>query len=466
LKERKLTRDTGETTFWHAYGLFCEKAGLVEPSMQDVMQWPGAVPVFPGAIVPQAAPVPAARPAAATPPPPPAAQRPALPANGYALTLLVADTPPAPPAAQPVPPQPAIAPARVGRIGGPMPFVPGSPGSLLLKPGKPDKLPTDDRSAVRVRALPKANQFGAAPQGEFILALEATPEPRLQLQQVQSVRIEKALDDQGQKLMQVTPQVAAAPGAFGFAGGPPGMRIARPIGWGGFNNQQTPVQFKKGEKAAKSLKELTGVLTAHVLSEAKPMITAKLDKAAGKTFKGTDGGFIKIVEVKTDEQKKTTIRLEFEQPPNAVADMMGLPQIGPAFQLPRKAIKIRPAPPAVPPPPPAAKAPAAKPAVVRFQAVQARVNIQGGGGVVVMGGLMGPNNGLTILDGKGKTLPVQMGQQQIQFVQGPGGNAVTAIYTLICPPGKDHGEPAKVVFMGRKNLTIDIPFTLKDVPLP
>jgi hypothetical protein len=146
--------------------------------------------------------------------------------------------------------------------------------------------------------------------------------------------------------------------------------------------------------------------------------------------------------------------------------MMGLPQIGPAFQLPRKAIKIRPAPPAVPPPPPAAKAPAAKPAVVRFQAVQARVNIQGGGGVVVMGGLMGPNNGLTILDDKGKTLPVQMGQQQIQFVQGPGGNAVTAIYTLICPPGKDHGEPAKVVFMGRKNLTIDIPFTLKDVPLP
>src|SRR5262249_20237677 len=38
LKERTITLDTGETTFWHAYELFCAKAGLTEATIQDVIQ--------------------------------------------------------------------------------------------------------------------------------------------------------------------------------------------------------------------------------------------------------------------------------------------------------------------------------------------------------------------------------------------------------------------------------------------
>src|SRR5262249_44281411 len=38
LKGRKVTLDTGETTFWEAYDQFCAKAGLVEASPQDLLQ--------------------------------------------------------------------------------------------------------------------------------------------------------------------------------------------------------------------------------------------------------------------------------------------------------------------------------------------------------------------------------------------------------------------------------------------
>ena len=41
LKERKVTLDTGETTFWHATALFCGKVDLSEASMEDLMQRSG-----------------------------------------------------------------------------------------------------------------------------------------------------------------------------------------------------------------------------------------------------------------------------------------------------------------------------------------------------------------------------------------------------------------------------------------
>jgi hypothetical protein len=434
LKERTIGLDTGETTFWHALELFCDKAGLTEATLQEIMMPPPPVGVPGGALAP-----------AVQPPPAPVA-----PARFPAPMLMP----------------------------GAMPMMPGAPEQILLKDGKAKKLPTDDRSAIRVRALPGGGRFGPVPAGEILLTLEATPEPRLQWQGLQSVRIDKALDDQDQNLTQITPQVPAGPPGIGNIGGAPGfappvMRpmMAPPVAmWGGLH-QQVHVQLKKGEKAAKSLKELAGVISAQVLTEATPMVTAdNLAKAAGKTFKGNHGGSLKILAVKTDEQKQTTIQFEFEQPPNAIAAM------APLQAVPAGAPPIPPGAPPLPPPPapaapappaPAAKAPAVKPQVVQFQ-----VQIQGGIAVAPGGGFvapmfMGPMMGLSVQDDKGNTLPVQMGPQQFRAMQLPGGgNVVTATYTLICRPGKDQKEPAKLVYLGRKRMAIDIPFTLKDVPLP
>lgn len=349
--------------------------------------------------------------------------------------------------------------------------MPGTTASIVLKDGRAKKLPTDDRGAVRVRALPKSDMLGEAAEGEIMLALQATPEPRLQLQYVEAVHIDKAVDDQDQKLTQVTPQVPAGAGRPGpaAAGGPPGVRLPprMPFRHGQFG-QSIAVQLKKGGKASKSLKELTGTLSAHLLADAKPMITAdNLAKAAGKTFKGDDGGSIKVIEVKTDEQKQLTIQFEFEQPPDttpAAPQMPAGPVMRPAIRL-----KTPPGAPAAPPPaaPPAGGAGALAAGQVQ---VQAQIQIQGGaavgpggpGGVV----FVGPINGLSIQDAKGNALPIQMGPQQFRVIGGGAVNAFIATYTFTCTPGKDQGEPAKLVYHGRKSVQVDIPFTLKDVPLP
>ncbi len=359
--------------------------------------------------------------------------------------------------------QPGAPAAMPGRAG--IAFLPSTPGLILLKDGKPKPLPTDDASAVRVRALADSDQFGPAPAGEILLPLEVSPEPRLQWQGLQTVHIDKAVDDQGQNLTRITPQVPAAPGFFP-GGGPGVMRpiAVRPVAlWGGVH-PQVPVQFKKGEKAAKSIKELKGVISAQVLAEPKPLITAdNLAKAAGKTFKGAEGGSIKILEVKTDEQKQTTIQFEFDQ--SRMENVF--PFMAPAANAPL--MPLRPArPPAVPPPPP----PPAKngPAfAAQAPGVQVQVQVRGVGVGRVPGApvFMAAINGLAVLDDKGNTLPVQMGAQQFRMVAQPGGgNILSATYTMICQPGKGQGEPAKLVYLGRKRLTIDIPFTLKDVPLP
>ena len=311
---------------------------------------------------------------------------------------------------------------------GAMPGMPGMTGPILLKDGKSKILPTDDSSAVRVRALPKADVFGPVPAGEALLALEITPEPKLQWQSLQAVRIDKALDDRDQSLTQITPQVPAGPPGAGVPGVPGGFApgvvrpmIARPLAMWGATHQQAAVQLKRGEKAAKTLKELKGVISAQVLTEAQPMLTAdNLAKAAGKTFKGTEGGSLKIIEVKTDEQKQTTIRFEFEQPPNSMPATPPMPAMPPIRRLvpaPRPGVKLPP-----PPPPPApARAPPAP--AVPGQALQLQVQIQGGGqGVIAIGAgggfnVAGPINGLSVQDDKGNALPVQMGQMRVQMMQ-------------------------------------------------
>lgn len=416
LKERKITLDSGATSFWHALALFCDKAELREASMEDLMRMP---------------------------------QAPAVPAAN-----------PAPAPGAPVGARPAFV-----RILG--------QGQVILKDGKARPLPSDDRRAVRIRALDKSKLVGKAPKDEVIVPLEVSVEPRLQWQALQSLRIDKAVDDQDQKLEQVIPQVEGVAGfggnvAPGLAGG-----IMMPqVGMWDAIDPQLPVQLKRCARAAKVLQELRGVLTAQLLTEARPMIVAdKLDKASGKVFKGEIGGSIKILEVKAEE-KQTTIRLELEQPPFdkvVPAQPDGVPglRIRPAPRLPRAGAKAVPAPAALPgglaAQPPAPPPPPAPPAAVQIQ-------IGVGGGVIANGGPMRFAgtiiNGLSIQDEKGNALPIQLQQTQFRIVQGNGGRMPTPIYTLICRHEKDKGQPDKVVYVGRKRVTVEIPFTLKDVPLP
>jgi hypothetical protein len=281
--------------------------------------------------------------------------------------------------------------------------------SITLRAGTSKRLPTDDSSAIRIRALPKADMFGAATTGEILLALEVTHERHWPA--LRSLRVEKALDDQDQDLAQMMPQVLAALNAFGIA---PTPGVARPILFPS-GQQLVPVRLKKGQKVAKLLKEFKGVIEARFASAVELRVVAdNLDRAAGKTFKGDAGGLIKIIDVTTDREKNMTIQLELEEPPNTVQHY-GLPEPGSIFGGKR---------------PP----------------------------------FVGPIHGMFVMNDDGKPLPLRC--PQLRTVPRPDGKGDVITCTLVCRAGKDRAT--RLVYSTNKPVfvDIDIPFTMKDVPLP
>jgi hypothetical protein len=340
LKDRTVTLDSGETTFWHAFGLFCDRAGLVEASVEDLVN-----PRRGGPVPPPSYGDPVRKPA----------------------PIKESEDPAAPPVKEQAQPDRDDGP-RI-RVGG-RSIHPATPGLILLKAGKPPKLPTDDSGAVRVRALaPRLDTsegINDPEVKEVAQILEVTPEPRLQLQSIRAVRVEKALDEKDQTLKPGRPMGTSDPTMWRM-----------PIG-----GQLAHVSLKKGKEAARSLKEIKGVISAEVLTEPVPLLTAD-NLAAGKTFKGPQGGSIKVLDVKTDDRNETTIQLELEQPPHAL--------------------------------------PAQDQGTTPSWAAQ---------------------------DDKGNDLPLRVGRQ---------GSTLT----LHCQPHKGQGPPVRLLFLGRKSVSIDIPFLLK-----
>jgi hypothetical protein len=75
----------------------------------------------------------------------------------------------------------------------------------------------------------------------------------------------------------------------------------------------------------------------------------------------------------------------------------------------------------------------------------------------------GPFSGLALVDDQDNVLPVQ-----VRPVLKPGapGGPVAIEFQLVYQPEKGQAAPARLVFKGRKSVTVDVPFTLKDVKLP
>jgi hypothetical protein len=241
------------------------------------------------------------------------------------------------------------------------------------------------------------------------------------------------------------------------------------------------VRLKKGEKEARTIKELKGTLTAQVLTADRPYITVQdVAKAAGKTVKG-GGGSIKVLKVTRGDNDQVTVQFELDAPPgvqpsmNAAAGWGAMPVPAPGGPLPVPAAV--PVAPAVPPPPPAppkrpalplaallaeeAPPPAAPPAPPPLPPPPppGRMGIAVGMPALGMPGYAG-YNGLTLQDEKGGYLPCKIVSV---WVAQPGGGAKQT-YQLIYRARKD--VAARLVFSGRRTITIEVPFTLKDVAIP
>jgi hypothetical protein len=355
---------------------------------------------------------------------------------------------------------------------------------ILLIDGKAKALPTDEATAVRVRASDNTRALTPAGDGEILVVLEATPEPKLQWINTEGVRVEKAVDDQGQKLAQVAAAPPGGPGAPPPL--PPRAAAFMPaMGRGNGGTQDIPLRLKKGVKAAKTIKELKGVITAQVLTAERPYVTVKdVAAAAGKTVKGARGGAIKILAVKKGEKDQVTVRFEFDAPDGVMPAMspaagwgaVGVPMPAvpavPAVPLPAPAARPVEPPPALPPgalavteaPPPAPPPPPPPPPPLRPAGPPVRVGIAVGMPALGMPGFAG-YNGLTLQDEKGGHLPCQI-RPQWRAPAGPGGGAgrPQMEYVLSYTARKD--VAARLVFSGRRMITVEVPFTLKGVAVP
>jgi hypothetical protein len=405
-KGKKITLDTGNVTFWNAMEQFCTKAGVIESDPNAALM---PAPRGGGAVAAPALPVP---PGGAAPP---AAAAPKPPARGAGKEAKKED--------KKEEKRPGVA-----RPAGPAAVVPRGfqswvsvvPGQITLMPGQRSATAVDTASAVRVRASDKKNY--RISDDEIALVLEISPEPRLRWQEFRSASIDKTIDDNDQKLAQV-----AAQGGAGVPGTPraPGGGSWLPSSNNNLTHHAT-IRLKKGDKETKSLKELTGVVAAQLLGDAEPLVVAdNVMKAAGKSFKGKPDGEMKILSAEKKDDGSFEINFVFELPPNVTSET----QVN------------------VPAPAAAAKKGDAPGAIIPANAPTTRFAF----------------NGLTLRDDKGNLLNASITFNWKKAGGFAPGNRRLEYVATYKPTGRDPAEPAQLVYTGRRSVTINVPFTLKDV---
>lgn len=286
---------------------------------------------------------------------------------------------------------------------------------ILLTDGKPAPLPTATLGPFRVRALPPGTPVPGASkvEGELLVGLDAAVDPRLRWDRLLSLRVRKAVDDQGQELTAVVT--------------PPAERAARSSTTSSVvivngrtsrtedESRQVGVRLRAGSKAAKKLTELSGTASVLVLLPAEPLLTVDdVLKASGKTTDGVAGSAFKVVEVTKEGNGLVRLKAHVQPPESEMAD--GLP----LYFTTR---------------------------------------------VVVRGQMLGDEP--APLHGASYALRDEKGQAyQLVDVDTPSsrGGPREVILTFLQKNGQ--GEPAKLEFSARRGVVIDVPFTLTDVPLP
>ncbi|HEV3260092.1 MAG TPA: HEAT repeat domain-containing protein [Gemmataceae bacterium] len=353
LGSRRVTVDTGSTTFWDAFEKFCAKAGLVEAAPKTKPQ----------------------------------------PMNPYGNGMFVTSYY--------------------------NPYGRTVSGPMMLEAGKPEHIPTCLAGAVRVKVLStRIPLLGhARDEGETLFGLEVDHEPQMQWQGVVGMRILKAIDDHGINLPQPNLYVGESASnpyeAMGMVVWSMDGSYSQPQPK---DPRQVPVHLRLPRYRSKKLRQLSGVVSAQVVSPPMPLITVHdVLRAAGRTINGPDGHLIKVIDAKRqlNGQVRIQVRIDTRRP-----------------------------------------------------------NFGGGPAMMVMGGGMmamesspssaGPGN-LALKDAQGRSFPLVKVEKQ-NWLPSPSGTSQES--TLVYQAPRNQAEALKLVYTGTRSLVIDVPFTLKDVALP
>jgi hypothetical protein len=365
LAERRITVDTGYTTFWDALAQFCRAAGLTEKD-------------------PEEAPVETQR--------------------NYSSGVI-------------------FAPVkefwiRGQRAPGPVLIHPG--GEIKLIPGKQASLPTFLTGGLRIRALPPGTSLGngtsGPSDGEALLVLELAAEPGLGWQGVNGLRVEKALDDRGQLLAQTFAYLGVKKNfelmdidqSWMFDG----RMMAENSG-----GQRVPLWLRKGGRPAGRLTELTGTASVRLLTTLQPVATiANVLRAAGQTNRADDGTLVKITEIKQEGEGRLKIGLDLENP---------VPSDGPVF----------------------------------FGRGWRHLQLFGLGGPEE--DYTGVRQVLCLLDSQGHLVRMTRVDNLSDGSAGP--ECIRLSLTFQAAPGQ--AEPSRLILQGRRSLVLEVPFSLREVPL-
>jgi hypothetical protein len=333
LRERTITLDTGETSFWEALDQFCQAAGLREP-----------------------------------------------PHSG----------------------------ARFNQ-------------RIVLIDSKAAALPTCYHGAMRVRAVQLAEGKSGSTKSAFAAKVvgfhvELMPEAKLAWLGVVSLRISKALDDQGQNLVQTEPYVPERWTDPLFGPDPPAV-------WDGATRLPVstnvgawilPVRLQPGKQTARLLKEVHGVVTIELITQQRLATLHKILAAQGKTFVGVDGSTLKVLAV-TAAGASCSISVQVSNGPTSAAAGQGL-RLG--------------------------------------KTKNGVVFIEDPGSAKLA-------DMFALLDAKGQPLPLLRGEPEV-VENGKGGLDVQYHLTF---ETKTQQTPVQLVYSGSKITVAGIPFTLRDVPL-
>jgi len=314
---------------------------------------------------------------------------------------------------QPVPPPPVNYSVPVNQPHGLRP--------LVVSSGAPRELPVCFAGSVRVRAMPAENAGSPVPAGEAHLVLDLSAEMRLQgFGAIGSPVLDKAIDDQGQKLS-LAPVALADPlaaldldvwqGRAGKAVFVNGVVVRRNYAVVNTPPLQRTVTLRlmKGDKATKNLKELTGKVSVQVLSDTEKLASiSDVLKSAGQKVTGADGSTMHITSV-DKVGGVVTVQLSMANQPG-----QNMP--------------------------------------IRF-----RGNFNGNFNNNVYGA--GSANYPKLHDEQGKVHAPEVTGMRTMI----NNNGVSHELTLAYRP---QGEPTELAFYGQRILIVDVPFALKNVPLP
>jgi hypothetical protein len=321
----------------------------------------------------------------------------------------------------------------LNRNGRSRPTGPPSTAVVLLDgPGGP--LPTSHGGAVRVRVLPPNTPMPNTAVGadDLVLPLQVSAEPKLNWQAAADVRVDRAMDDAGRPLTAtaVLPMMPVDEDELILVNGMVVQAPARRAGPVG-------VRVRRGDKPAKKIVELAGTVAAHVrLAEPLAVVDAPL-KAAGQPIRGGHGVTLNIRSISRGESGEVTLSADVRMPPD-VQLQQGVGALN-----------------------------------MNGAVFAGQVVIQGGGAIRFGAG--GPQpagqalpsgtteyQGLALEDAAGKRFTAPKGVVELSHLAQDG---MTLRVTATFRPAEKTQEPARLVFTATRPATIDVPFTIKDVPL-